>query len=142
MNLHLLFVAVSVALTLSLCSATLCPAANSPEKRQLVDDAKAVLDGNWVAEMNSTLPSPNLYPHQWSWDAAFVAMGYSHYDTRRAMDEMDALLRGQWRNGNIPHIVFNPSAVESYFPGPDFWKIDRAGAVSYTHLTLPTILLV
>lgn len=108
--------------------ATLCNRADTPAKARLVSDAKAVLDGNWVPGMNSTLPSPNLYPHQWSWDAAFVAIGYSHYDTRRAIDEMSALLRGQWANGHIPHIVFNPSAIESYFPGPSFWKIDTAGS--------------
>lgn len=93
----------------------------------MVEEARSVLDGNWVSTMNSTLPSPNLYPHQWSWDASFVAIGYSHYDTRKAIDETDALFRGQWRNGAIPHIVFNPSAVESYFPGPNFWRIDTAG---------------
>lgn len=108
--------------------AALCRRADTPAKARLVSDAKAVLDGNWVPGMNSTLPSPNLYPHQWSWDAAFVAIGYSHYDTRRAIDEMSALLRGQWANGHIPHIVFNPSAVESYFPGPSFWKVDTAGS--------------
>jgi hypothetical protein len=25
-----------------------------------------------------TRPSPRLYPHQWSWDAAFVAIGWAH----------------------------------------------------------------
>lgn len=107
--------------------ADVCTRATTPSLQSLVSSAKAVLDGNWVADMNSTLPSPNLYPHQWSWDAAFVAMGYSHYDTRKAVDETNALFRGQWRNGAIPHIVFNPDAIETYFPGPSFWRIDTAG---------------
>lgn len=119
--------AAIVLVVATLATAQLCPRANTPSKAKMFSEAKAVLDGNWVSEMNSTLPSPNLYPHQWSWDASFVSMGYSHYDTRRAIDETDALFRGQWRNGHIPHIVFNPSAVESYFPGPDFWKIETAG---------------
>lgn len=124
MQQHLLFAAL-----LAICAPSalsVCPRAQSADLLQMSKDARAVLDGNWVPSMNSTLPSPNLYPHQWSWDASFVAMGYSHYDTQKAVDETDALFRGQWRNGLLPHIVFNPSAVESYFPGPDFWKIDTA----------------
>lgn len=121
------FLAVCLAVVATVSQAQLCPRANTPVKSALVEDAKSVLDGNWVATMNSTLPSPNLYPHQWSWDSAFIAIGYSHYDTRKAIDEMNALFRGQWQNGNVPHIVFNPSAIESYFPGPDFWKIYLAG---------------
>lgn len=57
--------------------------------------AKEVLDRNWVHYMKSTLPSPNSYPHQWSWDAAFVAIAYSHYDTQKAIDETNALFHGQ-----------------------------------------------
>lgn len=122
------FAILAIAATLVIhTTAQLCDRADTPEKISMLDDARAILDGNWVSTMNSTLPSPNLYPHQWSWDASFVAIGYSHYDTRKAIDETDALFRGQWRNGAVPHIVFNPSAVESYFPGPQFWKIDTAG---------------
>lgn len=118
----------AVSLTVLATVATaFCPAAQTEQQQSFIHAAKAVLDGNWVASMNSTLPSPNLYPHQWSWDASFVAMGYSHFDTARAIDETDALFRGQWNNGAIPHIVFNPTAVESYFPGPKFWKIETAG---------------
>lgn len=121
------------AALLTLTTAQVCPRADTEYKSKLVTGAKAVLDGNWVPTMNSTLPSPNLYPHQWSWDAAFVAMGYSHYDTGKAIDETNALFRGQWQNGLIPHIVFNPSAVESYFPGPTFWKIETAGDEGPAH---------
>lgn len=114
-------------LALVACSnAYLCPAARGKVDENMLQAAKSVLDGNWVEDMNSTLPSPNLYPHQWSWDAAFVAMGYSHYDTQRAIDETDALFRGQWKNGLLPHIVFNPDTDESYFPGPAFWRIDTS----------------
>lgn len=104
----------------------LCPAISHPQQQAFVQSAKAVLDGNWVPSMNSTLPSPNLYPHQWSWDSAFIAIGYSHFNTRKAIDETDALFRAQWSNGLLPHIVFNPNADESYFPGPAFWKIDTS----------------
>ena len=70
-----------------------------------------------------TRASPTLYPHQWSWDSAFIAIGLAHIDTGRAADEIRSLLEHQWRNGKIPHIVFNPKAPpESYFPGPEHWS--------------------
>jgi hypothetical protein len=69
-----------------------------------------------------TRASPTLYPHQWSWDSAFIALGLAHLDTGRAAGEIRTLLRHQWKNGKIPHIVFNPDAPpESYFPGPEHW---------------------
>ena len=69
-----------------------------------------------------TRASPTLYPHQWSWDTAFIAIGLAHLDTGRAAGEIRSLLEHQWENGKIPHIVFNPEAPpESYFPGPEHW---------------------
>jgi glucosylglycerate hydrolase len=69
-----------------------------------------------------TRASPTLYPHQWSWDSAFIAIGLAHLDTGRAAGEILSLLDHQWENGKIPHIVFNPDAPpESYFPGPEHW---------------------
>src|SRR3712207_6958133 len=64
--------------------------------------------------------APTLYPHQWSWDAAFVSVGLAHLDPGRACAELDHLFRGQWRTGMLPHIVFDP-AETTYFPGPDRW---------------------
>src|SRR5215211_6307440 len=69
-----------------------------------------------------TRAAPTLYPHQWSWDSAFVAVGLAHLDTRRAAQELRTLFAHQWRTGKVPHIVFNPKAPpESYFPGADHW---------------------
>jgi len=69
-----------------------------------------------------TRASPTLYPHQWSWDSAFIAIGLAHLDTGRAAGEIRSLTEHQWENGKIPHIVFNPDAPpESYFPGPEHW---------------------
>lgn len=99
-------------------------AAAAVDEARILADAKDVLRGNWVPAMNSTLPSAHLYPHQWSWDAAFVAMGYSHYDTARAITEMDSLFKAQWQHGLLPHIVFNKDTDQTYFPGPAFWNIE------------------
>ncbi|MDQ3615531.1 MAG: glycogen debranching protein [Actinomycetota bacterium] len=67
-----------------------------------------------------TKAAPSLYPHQWSWDAAFVAIGLAHVDVPRACAELDALFAGQWRTGMLPHIVFDPHELD-YFPGADRW---------------------
>jgi hypothetical protein len=88
---------------------------------RLAAGARTVLDENWLGA--STLPSRTLYPHQWSWDSAFIAIGRSWYDQPRAEQELRSLFRGQWADGRVPHIVFNPAVAEdAYFPGPAFWQ--------------------
>ena len=70
-----------------------------------------------------TKPEPSLYPHQWSWDSAFIALGLAHVDNRRATDELETLFSGQWSTGKVPHIVFDPEAPkESYFPDAERWN--------------------
>ncbi|MEU0743597.1 hypothetical protein [Streptomyces sp. NPDC006134] len=88
--------------------------------------AARVLTGNWTG--TSTVPSRTLYPHQWSWDSAFVAIGLRHLSARRAQRELESLLAAQWADGRVPHIVFNPAVPHgAYFPSPDFWQSSRAG---------------
>jgi hypothetical protein len=65
-------------------------------------------------------PAPALYPHQWSWDTAFIVIGLASIDLPAACANLDALFVGQWANGMVPHIVFDPDRV-GYFPGPDRW---------------------
>jgi glycogen debranching enzyme len=86
----------------------------------LVTGAMGVLEANWRGA--STVPSPLLYPHQWSWDSACIAIGYSRLNPQRAERELRSLFAGQWRNGLLPHIVFTEG--DSYFPGPEFWRTD------------------
>src|SRR5215216_2042440 len=50
-----------------------------------------------------TKPAPSLYPHQWSWDSAFIALGLAHVDNRRATDEPEA-------------------PPKSYFPDAERWN--------------------
>ena len=85
---------------------------------QLAARAAYLLRGNDLGEM--TTAAPLLYPHMWSWDAAFVAVGLAPLSVERAVVELDTLLSAQWRNGMIPHIVF-ANGVDGYFPGPDRW---------------------
>ncbi len=89
-----------------------------------VEKAKRILDQNWMG--SSTKPAPALYPHQWNWDSGFIAIGRSHYDTRRAIIEIETLFDAQWQNGMVPQIVFNHDALGHYFPEPDFWQTEKS----------------
>ena len=85
----------------------------------LRDQAAAVLRGNDAGGW--TKASPLLYPHQWSWDSAFIAIGWAHLDVRRAMTELEQLFAAQWSTGMVPHIVFRAGQGARYFPGPEWW---------------------
>lgn len=82
------------------------------------DAARAVLARN--DRGGYTVPTDRLYPFQWNWDSAFVAMGFATYDIDRAYRELERLIEGQWDDGMIPHIVFHAPS-DTYFPGPDVW---------------------
>ena len=84
----------------------------------LIERAVEVLRGNDVN--GYTKPARRLYPHQWNWDSAFIAIGLAHVDWARAVREIETLLSGRWTNGMIPHIRYNP-AVQDYAPGPEWW---------------------
>lgn len=93
------------------------------QRQSLKMAAQAVLQSNDLG--GSTKPAPELYPHQWNWDSCFIAVGIARYDSERAVTELRSLLRGQWDNGLVPQIVFNPTAT-GYFPGPDVWQCRRS----------------
>ena len=92
---------------------------------QLAARAAYLLRGNDLGVM--TTAAPLLYPHMWSWDAAFVAVGLAPLSVERAVVELDTLLSAQWSNGMIPHIVF-ASGVDGYFPGPARWACSALAA--------------
>ena len=96
--------------------------------RDLVAGAHTVLEANWTGD--STVPSRTLYPHQWSWDSAFIAIGRSRYDQPRAERELLSLFDAQWSNGMLPHIVFSPDVGDAdYFPSSAFWGAAATGRV-------------
>ncbi|MGI9505967.1 MAG: MGH1-like glycoside hydrolase domain-containing protein, partial [Geminicoccaceae bacterium] len=53
-----------------------------------------------------TVPTSRLYPYQWNWDSAFVALGFAAFDQDRAWREIEMLFEGQWDDGMVPHILF------------------------------------
>ncbi|HIA92097.1 TPA: hypothetical protein EYO12_03210 [Candidatus Saccharibacteria bacterium] len=70
-----------------------------------IEQAKKVLDINF--KDGYTMPSKVLYPHQWLWDSCFHAIGLRHHRPDRALEEIKLLLRGQWPNGMVPHMIFS-----------------------------------
>lgn len=67
-----------------------------------------------------TVPNANVYPFQWNWDSAFVALGFATFDEPRAWTELDTLMSAQWADGMVPHIIFHQLA-DGYYPGPEAW---------------------
>ena len=91
------------------------------------DAAARVLDTNWTGR--HTVPATGLYPHQWSWDSAFVAIGNRHRAPGRARAELVTLLDAQWADGRVPQIVYDVSRDDDYAPGAGFWGAATSGLV-------------
>jgi hypothetical protein len=101
---------------------------------ELLARARAILTAN--DRGGYTVPTDGLYPFQWNWDSAFVAMGFATFDIDRALRELECLAEGQWDDGMIPQIIFHAPA-ESYFPGPEVWG--TAHRISTSGITQPPV---
>ncbi len=106
----------------------------------MAEAAEAVLRAN--DRGNYTVPAPDLYPHQWLWDSAFIAIGQRHYDVGRAQTEILNLLRGQWHNGMVPHMILNKSP--EYARDRTIWHSDvnpnSPDDISTSGITQPPVL--
>lgn len=104
-----------------------------------IEAAKAVLDAN--NQGYYTIPAQSVYPHQWLWDSCFVAIGLRHIDVDRAQTEIISLLRGQWHNGMLPHMVFSDAG---HLREKNLWKSDlnpnSPDGVATSGITQPPIL--
>src|ERR1700759_1948953 len=93
---------------------------------EIWNSAPRVLDMNWQGD--HMVPSRLLYPHQWSWDTAFIAIGLAYVNPTRAWRDLRTLFEAQWPDGRVPHIVFEPATPEgASCPGPAFLKLPPAG---------------
>lgn len=90
---------------------------------QAIAAATRILAENWRGSY--TVPASGLYPHQWSWDSAFIAIGVRHVSPTRAQQELDSILSAQWGDGRLPQIVFNPKLDTQYSPGAAFWQSEK-----------------
>jgi glycogen debranching enzyme len=106
----------------------------------LIERARAVLAGNDMGTF--VRPGRDLYPHQWNWDAALIAIGLAGVDPARGRAEVRSLLLGQWEDGMVPHIVFHVPNPD-YSPGPELWgsaACDGAPEVATSGITQPPVL--
>lgn len=110
---------------------------NRKDRERLIYHARKILEFNWTGQY--TKPGPRLYPHQWSWDSALIAIGYAHYDQEKAEKELRHLFSAQWKNGLLPQIVFNPD-FHDYFPGPGFWHVGESPDSPRNHRTSGVVL--
>ena len=86
-----------------------------------------------------TLPTNNkLYPAQWNWDSAFIALGYSYFNLNFALSEITTLLKGQWKDGMIPHILFHDKNTK-YFPNHTVWNCGYK--IASSGITQPPIII-
>ena len=85
---------------------------------ELLNEATDVLNENRRGSI--TVPSKLLYPHQWFWDSCFISIGLRHFDSERAKNEILNLVRGQWKNGMIPNIVFGNSSKKNFLS--NMWR--------------------
>ena len=89
--------------------------------------ARAILERN--DRGGYTVPNGRVYPFQWNWDSAFVALGFATFDIDRAWRELETLFEAQWDDGFVPHIVFWKDDP-GYFPGPAVWASGRTPPTS------------
>ncbi len=83
-------------------------------KHQYVQEAKKVFQKNTLQGFSRwkhtsyrfVAPADREYTYQWLWDTAFHAIVLSHFDTKRAQDEIRTFLVGQSSDGFIPHVIF------------------------------------
>lgn len=100
---------------------------DNKHKKYDVEDAKMVLQEN---DLGSYIcPTKDMYPHQWLWDSCFIAIGLRHTDPEKAKHELLRIFKSQWKNGMIPHMIFEdrsqPRSFISHFKidtGKNFWN--------------------
>ena len=101
----------------------------------------AMDNGKGKQPYRHTMPSPQFYVHQWLWDSCMHAMALVHVDRARAYDELRSLIAGQWSNGNIGAITYNPQET-SYYSKAENWHTDAfaRGTIKTTGITQPPLL--
>ena len=116
---------------------------------ELLNQAKEVLQRNTITVSVSgvlyerVIPSREYYVHQWLWDSAGIAMGLVHINEEAAFNELLSLIAGQWNNGLIPHIIYNPDESR-YYPPAYQWQTTRftRNGIKTSGITDPPLLAI
>ncbi|MCK0068480.1 MGH1-like glycoside hydrolase domain-containing protein [Kordiimonas laminariae] len=93
-----------------------------PTNKALHEAAEKILIENDLG--GYSVPNRDVYPFQWNWDSAFVALGYAQFNLDRAWQELETLFKGQWDDGFLPQIIFWKDNA-GYFPGPEIWQTNQ-----------------
>lgn len=99
-----------------------------------------ILKGNDLG--GKTIPAKDVYPFQWLWDSCFSAISLSYNDWGRATKEFTSLFKGQWNNGMVTHIQFDPNVKTDFYPSGSWWGTDKVSGISIptTGITQPPII--
>ncbi|MFZ1522489.1 MAG: trehalase family glycosidase [Candidatus Saccharimonadales bacterium] len=76
-------------------------------------------------------PYKKMYPHQWLWDSCFVVIGLAPHNPERAKQELISLLKHQWHNGMIPHMVFGEHSSGASKKAEMEWQANRHPAAPH-----------
>jgi hypothetical protein len=106
-----------------------------------MNTATMVQEAHRILQLNDkghyTVPTHGLYPFQWNWDSCLTALGQQQLSDDRAWREIETLVKHQWPDGMVPHIVFH-EPNEGYFPGPEVWGTARP--VPTSGITQPPVM--
>lgn len=95
----------------------------SEAERVLLARSRATLLGNIVlspawAPHRGIVPSPRVYRGIWNWDAAFHAVGVSHWDATLAREQIEIVLAHQLANGMLPDVIHVNGQVNKDYTKP------------------------
>jgi len=93
------------------------------DRRELEQAASRILDEAWQPDLSCCVPNPRTYPHLWLWDSCFHSMAWAAPGDRRAVDELRAVFRKQFRNGFVPHMAYR---------GASIWRGPRSDVSCFT----------
>lgn len=98
--------------------------------QQITDQIKDLMHRNrrHSGKYSYTVPSPNSYPFQWSWDSCFHAIILSYFDIQAAKQELLSLASKQFENGMIPHIIYWEDPKKFTFPSIP-WGTKRTSSI-------------
>jgi len=87
--------------------------------------AQEILKGNIKEDL--IMPDSGYYEGTWLWDTGFIELGDAYFNPEKAAERLSIWLsKAQWGNGFLPHILFFPKKTERYFPGPEYWRIEKS----------------
>ncbi|WP_438479237.1 amylo-alpha-1,6-glucosidase [Oleiharenicola lentus] len=92
-------------------------------ERTLLARGRATILGNVVevpawAPRRGIEPASRVYRGIWNWDAAFHAVGVSHWDTALAREQIDIVLAHQLTNGMLPDVIHENGKVNNDYTKP------------------------